>query len=183
MLAITCAGARPYMSLSEAGHSADAADAAGGYERQVSGFAAPSMLSPTTSAPMTARSMQGGPDFRRCACALCVAPCVWSGGRIKSSRAAAPEQHSSPNHSWQQAAHVCHPAAVLHGGAKQSVHSHHPSSLVCRCSTKHPVLAHPRLFPACCAAASWPCWAPCGRSPPRFGAASLSRCWWSATAA
>lgn len=64
-------GARPYLSLTEAGHvpPADASDpAAGGYERQVSGFATGSTLSPaTTSAPLTARSIQGGQDFRRCA--------------------------------------------------------------------------------------------------------------------
>lgn len=65
-----CAGARPYLSLSEAGHPtpADAADTgAAGYERQVSGYSGNAMLSPTSTAPMTARSIQGGTDYRRCA--------------------------------------------------------------------------------------------------------------------
>lgn len=65
-----CAGARPYLSLAEAGHPtpADAAEnGAAGYERQVSGYTGNAMLSPTSTAPMTARSIQGGADYRRCA--------------------------------------------------------------------------------------------------------------------
>ena len=71
LLLLPCAGPRPYLSLSEAGHAApgDAVDsntAAAGYERSVGGFAAPNLMSPNSTAPTTARSMGQGADFRRC---------------------------------------------------------------------------------------------------------------------